>query len=196
MDRSVHILLSSSLFTAQRHSVHFATPDVIFRTLYSYFWNVPQYTQERPAVIRLAEPSARTCLYYDRMHAASDADIHLVVLEVVVAGEQADYTAFYKEIRREWDYLHIAETLTFTWCLSEDSCMHYEVTFQNGADFWCFLWHLTKPLPHNYTLVLSSVGLVNLSVAASVCWCLRHGGPGSELPHMGDGMGTMARSLD
>jgi hypothetical protein len=90
----------------------------------------------------------------------------LVVLEVVVAGEQADYVAFCEEIRPEWDYLHIAacmqsytihsqtnalklqENLTFAWCLNEDSNLRYEVTFQNGADFWCFLWHLTKPLPH------------------------------------------------
>jgi hypothetical protein len=32
----------------------------------------------------------------------------LVVLEVVVAGEQADYIAFCEEICPEWDYLHIA----------------------------------------------------------------------------------------
>lgn len=46
-------------------------------------------------------------------------------------------------------YRELQETLTFGWCLNEDSAVRYEVTFQSGADFWQFLYMLTKPLPHN-----------------------------------------------
>jgi hypothetical protein len=45
--------------------------------------------------------------------------------------------------------LNLQETLTFGWCLNEDSIVRYEATFHSGANFWCFLWHLTKPLPRN-----------------------------------------------
>ena len=43
----------------------------------------------------------------------------------------------------------IQDTFTFAWRLNEDSLVRYEITFWRGADFWCFLYHLTKPLPHN-----------------------------------------------
>lgn len=57
------------------------------------------------------------------------------------------YTTFYYPVKLT--YREIQETLTFGWCLNEDSLVRYEVTFQNGADFWRFLYMLTKPLPHN-----------------------------------------------
>ena len=41
------------------------------------------------------------------------------------------------------------ETSTFAWRLNEEDFVRYEVTFQCSGDFWCFLFHLTKPLPHN-----------------------------------------------
>lgn len=93
--------------------------------------------------------------------------LSLVVLSVTVAGKQEDYMAFCDEIRRDWNYIYFAvciyiftlpiytkmlelqDTLTFAWCVNEDSFVCYEITFQYAAEFWCFLFHLTKPLPHN-----------------------------------------------
>ncbi|KAH8982854.1 hypothetical protein EDB92DRAFT_1627340 [Lactarius akahatsu] len=110
--------------------IHFATPDVTFRT--SYTWNIHRYTLEKPAVIRLTEPSAGS-----------------FALEVLVAGEPDDYFVFYEKVCAEWDCIRMVETLTFAWSLNSSSSIRYELTFKDGADFWCFLWHLTKPLPHN-----------------------------------------------
>ena len=49
----------------------------------------------------------------------------------------------------ETNLLNLQEMLMFAWCLNEESSVRYEITFQCSADFWCFLFHLTKPLPHN-----------------------------------------------
>lgn len=143
----------------------------MFCTSYSYFWDVPQYDQEKPAVIRLAEPRSRKCIKFIAVFKRQlILTSILVVLEVLVAGEPADdYIAFHEEICQEWDYIYDAvcipsplnashsqntflepqETLMFTWCLDEESFIRYKITFECSANFWCFLFHLTKPLPHN-----------------------------------------------
>lgn len=129
---------------------------------------MPQYTPEKPAVIRLAEPLARKCTKVIVVcKNQTILTLDLVVLEILVSDEQEDYIAFRKEICREWDYLYdpvclqlyrshkpsnlpkLQETLMFAWRLYEESFVRYEITFQCSADFWCFLFHLTKPLPHN-----------------------------------------------
>ena len=78
----------------------------MFRTSHSYFWNVPQYTQEKLAVVRLAEPLARKCkvitICKQRMMLMSS----LVVLEVLVVGDEEDYVAFCEEICLEWDHIY------------------------------------------------------------------------------------------
>ncbi|KAH9168270.1 hypothetical protein EDB89DRAFT_1992859 [Lactarius sanguifluus] len=131
--RSLQLPLShsnSAAFYQSMNRIHFATPDVTFRT--SYTWNIHRYTLEKPAVIRLTEPSVGS-----------------FALEVLVAGEPDDYFVFYEKVCAEWDCIRMVETLTFAWSLNSSSSIRYELTFKDGADFWCFLWHLTKPLPHN-----------------------------------------------
>ena len=81
----------------------------MFRTSYSYFWNLPQYTEEKPAVIRLAEPLAGKCISEVLLPCRKQILLthSLVVLEVTIADdEQEDYIVFSQEVRQEWDCLH------------------------------------------------------------------------------------------